>query len=329
MLINANTNNTWLGNAARKILKIQCPNSRLLSGLAALLLLMTACQPAAKQSGLKVLAVETFLADITQNIAGSRLHVEALVPVGVDPHAFEPTPQDIARIADSDMLIVNGAGFEAWLEKTVQASGGHFITVQASSGLTSRVRREGEAVMLEQGHDEGDPHFWLDPVSVIRYVENIRDGLVQIDPQGKDVYTNNAEDYINQLKTLDGWVAEQVKQVPQERRKMVTNHESLGYFADRYGFEIIGTVIPSVSSSASPSAQQLARLVDTIRASHAPAIFLETGSNPQLADQLAQETGIKVVTDLYTHSTTQAGGEAPTYLEMMKANTRKIVDALK
>jgi ABC-type Zn uptake system ZnuABC Zn-binding protein ZnuA len=117
--------------------------------------------------------------------------------------------------------------------------------------------------------------------------------------------------------------------VPEARRLLVTNHESFGYFADRYGFQVVGTVIPSVSTGASPSAQQLARLVDRLKATHAPAIFLETGANPQLADQLAQEIGIKIVTDLYTHSVTESGGNAPTYIDMMRYNVQKIVDALK
>jgi ABC-type Zn uptake system ZnuABC Zn-binding protein ZnuA len=307
--------------------------SSLLVFLASFALLLSSCQPtqpAIKPSGgPKVLAVETFLADIAQNVAGSRLKVEALVPVGVDPHAFEPTPQDIARIADSDLIIVNGAGFETWLAKTIQAAGGTHETVEASQGLVSRTAREGEAAMHADEPDSGDPHFWLDPLSVIKYVENIRDGLIQVDPAGKDIYTQNAAAYITRLKELDGWIKDQVSQVPTENRRMVTNHESFGYFADRYGFQIIGTVIPSVSSSASPSAQQLARLVDAIRASNARAVFLETGSSPQLANQLSSETGIKVVTGLQTHSITAPDGDAPTYIEMMRLNTRLLVAALK
>ena len=125
------------------------------------------------------------------------------------------------------------------------------------------------------------------------------------------------------------WIRGQVAQVPPERRQIITNHESLGYFADRYGFSISGTIIASVSSSAAPSARQVAALIDTIRKSGAPAIFLETGTNPQMADQIASETHIKVISGLYTHSVSPPGGEAPTYIAMMKANTKMIVDALK
>lgn len=276
-------------------------------------------------SALKVLAVETFLADMAQNVAGSRLTVTALLPTGVDPHSFEPSPADVAKVANSDVLIVNGAGFEAFLEGLLRNAGGQRRVIEASAGLSSRVPRQGEQAPQEGG----DPHYWLDASNAIRYAENIRDGLSQADPDGTATYGANTQAYVAQLKELDAWIAEQVQQVPPERRLLVTNHESFGYFADRYGFTIIGAIVPSVSTEASPSAQQLARLVDSIKASGASAIFLETGTNPQLAQQVAQDTGVKVVTGLYTHSVSQAGGPAPTYIEMMKYNTRAIVEALK
>jgi len=287
--------------------------------------------PAAVPGAPKVLAIETFLADIAQNVAGDRLTVEALVPIGVDPHAFEPTPTDIRKVAESEVLIANGAGFESFLEKLLQNADGQRLVIEASTGLVGRTPQgEEHAGEAEDEHEhENDPHFWLDPLSAVRYVENIRDGLSQADPAGQDVYARNAEAYIGKLRELDTWIAGQVEQVPEARRLLVTNHESFGYFADRYGFHVVGTVIPSVSTGASPSAQQLAQLVDRLKATNAPAIFLETGANTQLADQLAAETGITIVTDLYTHSVTEPGGVAPTYIEMMRQNVQKIVAALK
>ena len=135
--------------------------------------------------------------------------------------------------------------------------------------------------------------------------------------------------YIAKLKELDRWITDRVKDVPEANRKLVTNHESFGYFADRYGFQIIGTVMPSVSTGSAPSAQQLAQLIDHIKSTGAKAIFLETGTNPQLAQQVAREAGVTAVTELYSHSITEAGGAAPTYLDMMKFNTDAIVTALK
>jgi len=289
----------------------------------------TACQSKpANDHALRILAVETFLADIAQNVAGDRLKVEALMPLGADPHSFEPTPQDVARVAKSDVLIVNGAGFEEFLTPLLQNAGGKRLVIEASAGLTPRIPVAGEGDSSSKDH-ESDPHFWLNPINTIHYVENIRDGLSQADPAGKDIYARNAQDYIVQLNDLDAWIAAQAAQIPVEQRLLVTNHESLGYFADRYGFRVVGAIIPSVSTSASPSAQQMAALIDQIKASGAPAIFLETGSNPQLAQQIAGETGVQVVTDLYTHSVSAAEGPAPTYIELMRYNASQIVEALK
>ncbi len=314
-----------------------------------LFFLLPACQPASAPvpdgQPLQVLAVESFLTDISQNVAGERITVASLIPLGVDPHAFEPTPREVAQIAQSQVLIVNGAGFEEWLETTLANAGGERMVIEASAGLTPREMEEGThadepAHEGEEAHEdehtnedehghETDPHFWFDPLLVIKYVENIRDGLVSADPEGKEIYTQNAAAYIAQLNELHTWIEQQVAQVPVERRILVTNHESFGYFADRYGFTVLGAVIPSVSTAAAPSAQQLARLVDDIRAAGAPAIFLETGANPELAAQLARETGTQVVTGLYTHSLSTLGGEAPTYIDLMKFNVNAIVETLK
>ncbi len=309
---------------------LSVPSTLLRTWFVSVLLLLVACAPApAPANGkpaLNVLATETFLADIAQNVAGSRVHVNVLIPIGVDPHSFEPTPADIKKVADSNVLIINGAGVEAFLDRLLQNAGGKRLVVEASKTLTSRKPSVGEPVDAD---NPVDPHFWLDPNNVVKYVENIRDGLSQADPDGAATYTANAAAYIAKLKELDQWIADQVKPLPPARRLLVTNHESLGYFADRYGFKIIGAIIPSVSTGSSPSAQQLAQLINHIRSTQAPAIFLETGANPQMANQVAQETGIKVITDLYTHSISDANGPAPTYIDMMKYDVRTMVDALK
>jgi ABC-type Zn uptake system ZnuABC Zn-binding protein ZnuA len=303
-----------------------------LSLLTIISVLLSACGTAAPASHatsdqpVTVLAVESFLADIAQNVAGDRLKVETLIPIGVDPHTYQPTPQEVAKIAASQVLIINGAHFEEWLDKTLENAGGQRLTITASAGLTSRTPGANE--IMDPDH-AGDPHFWLDPNNAIQYVENIRAGLTQADPAGATIYAQNAEQYIRQLKDLDAWIQAEVSQIPAEKRLLVTNHESFGYFADRYGFTIAGTVIPSTSSEASPSAQQMAALIDDIKHLGVKAIFLETGANPQLAEQIAQETGAQVITDLYTHSITAADGAAPTYLAMLKVNVQKIVGALK
>ena len=217
------------------------------------------------------------------------------------------------------------------MTKVLENAGGQRQVIEASSraGKPDPSHDAGRW-QARAGHDHAtDPHFWLDPTKVVRYVENIRDGLSTADPAGKELYAANAAAYIAKLNELDKWIQGEIEQIPPARRLLVTNHESLGYFADRYGLKIVGAVVPSVTTEASPSAQQLAALADQIRSSGAPAVFLETGANAQLAQQLHDETGITIVTDISAESLTAPEGKAPNYLEMMRYNTEQIVAALK
>lgn len=272
-----------------------------------------------------MLAVESFLADIAQNVAGNRVAINVLLPIGVDPHGFEPTPSDLRRVADANVLIVNGAGFEDFLDDLLKNAGGKRVVIEASAGLTARNPRANESA----NQHAADPHFWFDPNHAIKYVENIREGLTRADPDGAAIYRANADAYSAQLRDLDAWIADQIKTIPPAQRQLVTDHDTFGYFADRYDFQIVGMIVPSVHTGATPSAQEMARVIERIKQTRARAIFLEAGANAQLAQQIAQESGARVITGLYTHSLTDARGNAPTYIEMMKFNTRLIVDALK
>lgn len=267
-----------------------------------------------------ILASATFLADIAQNVAGDRVVVESLLPGGSDPHSYQPTPQDVTKIVQSKLLIINGAEYEHFLEPLLENAGGEREVTEASAGLSPRLDSESEHGI--------DPHLWLDPNNVITYVENIREALTHYDPEGAAIFQSNADTYVAQLVELDEWINEQVSQIPPERRLLVTNHEALGYFAERYGFTVIGAVVPGVSSDASPSAEQMADLIDQIKASGTPAIFLDEVENPALAQQIAAETGVEVIEDLHLESLTD-GPPAGTYLDMIKHNVTLIVNALK
>ncbi|HCR71527.1 MAG TPA: adhesin [Anaerolineae bacterium] len=297
------------------------------------LLILTSCgsAPQADSNSLTVLASTSFLADIAQNVAGNRVQVDSLLPVGADPHAYQPVPSDIAKLSESDLLILNGLEYEHFIESLLENAGGERIVVEVTEGLTPHEDDE-HADEAESGegheHEAGDPHMWLDPNLVITYVENIRDGLIQVDPDGKEIYEQNAQVYINQLQELDAWIVEQVNQIPAERKLLVTNHEALNYFAERYGFEVVGTVLPSASTNAQSSAQQMAQLIDDINAIDVPAIFLSDVENATLAEQIASETDVKIVNNLYLESLT-VGEPAGTYLDMMRHNVNLIVDALK
>jgi ABC-type Zn uptake system ZnuABC Zn-binding protein ZnuA len=292
--------------------------------------LLAACQGginrATGSSSIHVLAVESFLADIAQNVAGDAFVVDTLIPVGVDPHGFEITPQDLVKIQKADILIINGCGFESWIQDSISNEVAGKKVIESCKGLVSRVPGAQET---PGDHGPTDPHFWLDPILVIQYVKNIRDSFISLDPEQKEHFTTNSENYINKLEDLNNWIKNSMHSIPLDQRKIITNHESFGYFADRYHFQVIGTIIPSISSEAAPSAQQLAALVNRIQLTGTKVIFLEKGTNTQLADQIASETNIKVVSNLYTHSLTSLNGDAPNYIEMMKWNTNQIVEALK
>ncbi len=278
-----------------------------------------------------VVVTTSHLVDIAQNVAGDRLIVEGLMPPGIDPHAFQPTPSQVQTIIDSRVIIVDVFGLAPMVDELIQSTvEAHQVVVEAVAGITPRRADGGDPSDEEEGHDHDvgdvDPHFWLDPVNVITYVENILAAFAQVDPEGAAVYETNAQAYTEQLRALDEWIREQVKQIPVERRLLVTNHESLGYFAERYGLTVVGTVFGSTSVEGAPSARQLASLIEALRSTGAPAIFVETGSNSDLAAQVAREAGVELVTDLYTHS---VGEDAPTYIDMIRWDVTRIVEALR
>ena len=288
---------------------------------------LSACgRQTASDSGITapvILTSTTFLADIARNVAGDRVTVESLLTAGADPHDYQAVPSDVQKITTSTALIINGLDYDQFIQPLLENASGTRLVITASDGLEARQMQE------ETGETVTDPHMWMAPTRVINYVENIRVGLTEADPGGADIYQANADTYISQLQELDTWIKEQVAQIPQERRLLVTNHDSLGYFAEQYGFTVIGTIIPGVSSEAAPSAQQIAKLIDEIRSTGAPAVFLNISDNPHLADQIAVETNIVVVTDLYIETLSPSDGPAATYIDMMKYNVSQIVNALK
>lgn len=290
-----------------------------------------------------VVATTSIIADLVQNVGGERVSVRSLLPPGADPHTYSPTPRDVQAVADSQILFQNGLGLEDWLDEVISNAGGERAVVTVTEGITpiegdqhadehGDEHAEEEATAADNNHGDEhseDPHMWFDVQRVIRYVENIRDGLKDVDPDNADLYDANATDYIEQLEQLDQEIVEQVETIPSERRKMITNHDTFRYFAERYGFEIVGTVFEGVSTEQEPSAQQIASLVQQIEAQNVSAVFTENTVNPRLAEQIADEAGVVVVTNLYTDALGEPGSEADTYINMMRHNVQQIVEALR
>lgn len=280
---------------------------------------LAACSTPASPStsgGLSVVATTSLIGDAARRVGGSRVTVRVLLPIGADPHAYDPRPQDVAALANAQIVLVNGFDLEATLQPLL-ADAKNVVVV--SDGIDA----------LPFAGEEGglDPHVWQDPNNVIVWTRNIADAFAQADPAHADEYQVNAEKYIAELTSLDAWIRERVAEIPEANRKLVTDHEAFGYFAARYGFEQVGTVVPSLSTGAAPSARELAALEDAIRSSGVKAVFVGSTVSPDLSRRVADDTGVRLVS-LFTGSLSAAGGGAETYLDMIRYNVNAIVEAL-
>jgi manganese/iron transport system substrate-binding protein len=276
---------------------------------------------------LHVLATTSIVADVVAAVGGPRIEVSALVPPGVDPHTFEPTPQDVRSVAEADVVFENGLGLEAFLGGLVRSAGEGVPVVSVSAGIDPLPAGNLAAVGETAVRAEWDPHVWLDPQNVILWTHAIEDALTALDPPGAADYAQAAEDYRLELQALDTEIEAQLAAIPDGQRRLVTDHEELAYFARRYRFEIVGAVIPAPSAAAEPSARELAALEDAIRSSGVRAVFVSSVVTPALARQVAKDTGIQLVT-LYTHSLSDSSGPAPSYLALMRLDARLIAEAL-
>ncbi len=268
----------------------------------------------------KVVATFSVLGDLVQNVAGDKMDLAVLVGADAGVHDFEPLPSDMAKLAGAQIIFENGVGLEGWLDNLYVASGSRGTRVPLSKGVA----------LLDAAGDEHDPHIWQNPQNVMQMVKTIQDALVTADPSNAKIYQQNAGAYLAKLAALDQEIAAIVDQLPKERRTLVTSHDSLGYFAQRYGFEIAGGVMASPSAEAGdPSAQDFAALVNDIQRRHVKAIFLESQSNPRLVERVAREAGVIIGPELYTDALGSAGSAGATYIDAMRHNARAIVDALR
>jgi len=260
-----------------------------------------------------VIATVSIIGDVVKNVAGDSVNLVTLVGPDGDAHEYEPVPADSVNLSKADIIFENGLHLEHWLDKLYAASGSKAKRIVVSQGVTPRI--------FEDNPQETDPHAWQDVTNVILYTQNVRDALDAIDPSNKSLYDANTQAYVQKLKDLDAWVIQQVALIPVDKRKLVTNHDALGYFARAYGFQIIGAVIPSATTEAAdPSAKETADLLNIIKASGVHAIFSENMANPKLAETLSKEAGVEVGPELYTDALGPAGSDGETYLKMIRYN---------
>jgi ABC-type Zn uptake system ZnuABC Zn-binding protein ZnuA len=247
--------------------------------------------------------------------------VHQILKPNTDPHDYEPRPKDIQETAGAKLVVTSGDDLDAWMGEVIDNAGGDPAALDAGAG---------RPVTLP-GEDEGpeasrfDPHWWHDPRNVEYAVTRIRDALVKADPKATAKIDAGAETYLAKLHTLDAGIATCLAKVPATQRKLVTDHDAFGYFAHRYGIDVVGAVIPSQTTQAQPSAGDLAKLTKVIEREHVKAIFPESSINPKLADAIARETGASADYTLYGDTLGPADSDGATYLGMEAANADAMV----
>ncbi len=267
--------------------------------------------------GLAITTSFSVLGDIINQITGDRGQVDYIVPVGEEPHEYEPTPGDFAKISDADVFYVNGLDLEEWLENVISnVSDTEIITLS-----------DGVVGIPLVGDDEDDPHAWLSPKNVIIYVENLVADLVERDPEGEEIYRANADAYIDELKELDEWITEQITQIPEENRMIIVSENAFKYFGQDYGFETDG--IWDINSLDEGTPQQYARLIDIVNERSVPALFVESTIDQRYMKTISNETGVAIAGEVYTDAVGAQGTDAKTYIGMMRENVKVFVEGLK
>ncbi|NJN30088.1 MAG: zinc ABC transporter solute-binding protein [Synechococcales cyanobacterium RM1_1_8] len=268
-----------------------------------------------------VVATSTIIADLTQEIAGDEIVLTSILRPGDDPHVYEPVPADIKAVERADLVLYNGFNLEPAL-----------IRLMAAVGQDAPQIAVGEAAdaleMDKAGQKQPDPHVWGDVRNAIAMVNAIRDALIEISPEDETLFISNAQTLNAQLNDLDTWVYRQIETIPKEKRLLVTTHDAFQYYAQAYELEMLGTLI-GISTEEQPSAQTIQALVSEIKARQVPAIFAETTINPQLIQTVAAEAGVKLSPQaLYSDSIGAVGSPGESYIKMIEANTKAIVEAL-
>jgi zinc/manganese transport system substrate-binding protein len=301
-----------------------------------LLLLLVLCisgsaTEARAKNKVKVIASFSILDDMVRNVGGDRVEVTALVGPNGDAHVYQPTPADVKAVSGAKLVVVNGLGFEGWMDRLIQTSGYKGPIVVASQGIKPREmtkREEGQHEHGQAKHEHNiDPHAWQALSNALFYVDNIAQGLGSVDPEGAATYQANAAAYKAKLIDLDKWVKTAFSSIPMAKRRMITSHDALGYFGAAYDIDILSPMGFSTESEA--SAGDIAKLIQQIRKEKITAVFIENVTDPRLMQQVAKESGATLGGELYSDALSTPGEAAPTYIDMFKNNVTKIVAAMR
>jgi zinc/manganese transport system substrate-binding protein len=267
---------------------------------------------------------------MAKNVGGDRVELTTLVGPNGDAHVYEPTPAAAKAVSAADLVIVNGLGFEGWMDRLIQTSGYKGPIVVGTKGIKPREMTKEE----EEEHEHGakhehkiDPHAWQNLSNGLIYVDNIAKGLSSVDAAGAPVYRANATAYQARLGELDRWAKTEFAGIPKPKRRMITSHDALGYLGAAYGINILSPMGFSTESEA--SAGDIAKLIKQIRKEKITAVFIENVTDPRMMEQVAKESGVTLGGELYSDALSKADGPAPTYIDMFKNNANKIVAAMR
>lgn len=266
-----------------------------------------------------VVASASIFADMTKNISGGEVRVEMVVPIGGDPHIFEPTPESVRLVAKADLILINGLTFEGWMNELITNSGTRAKTITITEGI--------ETIESEEYENSADPHAWMTANNGITYVKNIRDALIALDPFNRKTYEFNAGVYLQQLEDLDREIFRLVETIPEQQRVLITSHDAFRYFGRYYGVRVEAAL--GTSTDADVQTDDVNRLTNIIRETGVPAIFVESTINPKLIRQIAEDTEVIIGGSLYADSLGEPDTEAGTYEGMLKFNVATIVGALR
>ncbi len=285
----------------------------LLASLASLAVPAIAAEP------IEVVASFSVLADMVGEIGGDEVAVAALVPPDGDAHTYEPRPSDLRAIQAAKLLVTNGLGLDAWMDRLIRTAGGSIERVVASAGVTPRRMSEGGRQVL-------DPHAWQDPRNGVLYARAIIEGLIRAVPDRAGLIRVQGGRYVAAIQDTDGWIERTLAPVPAAKRKIITSHDAFGYYGARYGIEFHAA--QGIDTETEPSARNIARLAAQIRREHIRAVFVENMTDPRIARALAREAGAVVGGTVYSDALSPPGGPADTYLAMFRHNTTLFAAAM-
>ncbi len=283
---------------------------------------------AAHGEGLQVVASFSIIGDFAKNIGGERVTVTTLVGPDGDAHVYEPTPADATAMAEADVVLVNGLHFEGFLQRLVETSGTQAMVVELTKGVTPLAFKPefAEEEAAGEDHQNIDPHAFQSIANAKIYVANVADAFCAADATGCDAYKANAAVYTEKLDAVEKEVKDAIASIPTDKRLVITSHDAFGYFEHEYGLTFRAP--EGISTEAEPSAADVAKLIDQIRAEQAAAVFVENITNQRLIEQIASETGLKIGGTLYSDALSPADGPAATYIDLMEHNIATIKGAI-